>query len=44
LIVMILAVDGIETDVPQRVIHPPHVPLQSEAESSKIRRPRNARP
>ena len=36
LVVMVFAVDGIELDVGQDVVHPAHVPLEAEAQSAQV--------
>ena len=42
--VMKTAIDRIETRVLQEVMHPTHVPFESEPETPEISRPGNARP
>ena len=42
--VLVLAVDWVQRNVPQSVVHPAHVPLQTEAQTAEVGRPRNARP
>ena len=44
LIVMPLAMHGLTLDVAEGVVHPPHVPLQAEAEAAQIGRTRHAGP
>ena len=39
LIVMIPSIDGVLAHIPQGVMHPSHVPLESEAQSSHMGRP-----
>ena len=43
-VLMVLAVQGIPAHVPQRVVHPAHVPLHAEAESPGVDGPRHAAP
>ncbi len=44
LVVVVAAVDRVLLEVVQRVVHPAHVPLESEAQAAEIRRARDARP
>ncbi len=44
LAVVVGAVDGIPLEVTQRVVHPPHVPLEAETEPAARGRPRHTRP
>ena len=44
LVVVVLAVDRVEREVLERVVHPAHVPLRAEAQTIRVRRPRHARP
>src|SRR5215471_3736836 len=44
LVVMVPAIDRIFADVFERIVHPSHVPLVSEAKAAPIRRPRHHRP
>src|SRR4030095_11992387 len=44
LAVVILPMYRIETDIFQSIVHPPHVPLQTEAQSAQIRGPRYSWP
>jgi len=43
-VVMVFAVDRVHRHVAQRVVHPPHVPFEPEAEPADIDRPRHHRP
>src|SRR5262245_17152501 len=43
-ILMKASVDRIERHVVQKIVHPPHVPLEAESQTAQISRPRNARP
>src|SRR6266536_2913083 len=38
---MVLAVDGLVSEVFKRIVHPSHVPLQAEAEAAEMGGPRN---
>ena len=42
--VLVAAVDRVEREVLERVVHPPHVPLEAEAEPAEVGRPRHTRP
>ena len=44
LVVMPAAVDRLELEVGERVVHPAHVPLEAEAEAAEVGRPRHSRP
>ena len=44
LVVVEAAVHGLLREVLERVVHPAHVPLEAEAETAEIGRPRDARP
>ncbi len=41
---MVAAVDRLALEVFKRVVHPAHVPLQAEAETTEVDRSRDARP
>ena len=43
-VVVVFAVDRIQRHVPQRVVHPPHVPFEAKAEPADINRARHHRP
>src|SRR6185295_8422239 len=43
-VVMKLAVDRIMADVLQRVVHPTHVPFETEAETADVNRARHSGP
>src|SRR5580704_1891928 len=43
-VVVVFAVDRIRRHVPQRVVHPPHVPFEAKAEPADISRARHHRP
>ncbi len=42
--VLVLAIDRVLGHVPQRVVHPPHVPLEAESQPPEVRRLGDARP
>ena len=44
IILMIAPMDGIPAKITQRVVHPPHVPLQGETQPTNPRRPRHHGP
>jgi hypothetical protein len=41
-VMVVAAMDGIEFDVTQRVVHPAHVPFQIESQAAELRRPGHA--
>ena len=43
-VLMVLAVKGIAAHVPQRVVHPAHVPLHAKAKSTGVNGPRHTAP
>ena len=43
-VVVVFAVDRIQRHIPQRVVHPPHVPFEAKAEPADISRARHHRP
>ena len=44
LVVVEAAMDRVVLEIRERVVHPPHVPLEPEAEPADVRGPRDARP
>ena len=44
LVVVVAPVDRVVGEVPERVVHPAHVPLEAEAEPAHVRRPRDGGP
>ena len=44
LVVVVAAVDGVTPGVVERVVHPPHVPLEAEAQAAEVGGPGDARP
>jgi hypothetical protein len=37
-ILVVLTVDGIEAEVVESIVHPPHVPLEGETQTTQVRR------
>src|ERR1044071_279868 len=44
LIVVVAAIDRILGHVAEHVVHPAHIPLETESEAPKVNRPRDLRP
>src|SRR5438445_122019 len=44
IVLMIFSMDGLVLEVPKSVVHPPHVPLEGEAQPAQIGWPRHLRP